>query len=60
MMELEHIIDKLQDALNILTEHDKATLADPDMEVTEWNQTPNGRVINLIGDAIELIDALEI
>ena len=58
--ELTKILKKLEEAQNILVDHDKATLANPDMEVSEWNQTPNGRVVNMIGDAIEMLDELEV
>ena len=59
--ELTEIANMLEKAQNILVVHDKlCRIAEPDMEVSEWNQTPNGRVIRLIGNAIEMIDALEV
>ena len=50
--ELHRIADRLNDAMLVLARHDRAMRGPNSMEVTEWNQTPNGRVINMISEAI--------
>ena len=53
MNRLEQIIAKLWEASAVLAE------AAGDMEVTEWNSTPDGIASGIIGEAIELIREIE-
>jgi hypothetical protein len=48
---IDQIIRLLNEATTILTKE----LPMPDMEIPEWNQTPTGRTISRIAEAIELL-----
>ena len=48
---IDAIIAKLNEATAILTKE----IPLPDMDVSEWNQTPIGRAVGAIGDALELL-----
>jgi hypothetical protein len=49
---LAQIFAKLNEAQEILIKE----IPLPDKDVFEWNQTPIGRAVGRIGDAIELLD----
>ena len=48
------IIALLDEVTRILTKE----VPLPDMDVSEWNQTPIGRAVAKIGDALELLEDL--
>jgi len=48
---IDAIIAKLNAVTQILTKE----IPLPDMDVSEWNQTPIGRAVGGIGDAIEML-----
>lgn len=53
--EINMLIIRLNEVTDILTKE----IPLPDMDVQEWNQTPIGRAVNLVGGIIETLEAVE-
>ena len=50
-MSVNAVIAKLNQATSILTQE----IPQPDMDVIEWRQTPIGRAVSAIEEAIEIL-----
>ena len=58
--QINDIIAKLNAVQDIIIAYDKKTMLDPNMDVSEWNSTPIGRAVHMLGTAMEMLEALEV